>query len=177
MGIPTPSPWLPIHTGLLDDERWSELSPAARGAWIVLYLLLDREPDRGWFRDRGRVDWLCRRHGIKPATIEELIQTGWLVPLDDSPQLTIRKWETYTDAKARKAVHNAGRDRSGDGLSPRETAQLPRRREETKKRRDESTSPRASAHEGGAMVSSVLDGRSFKEIVGWKPDDPEKPTS
>jgi hypothetical protein len=81
MPIPTNSgPFLPIHVGLLDDERFDDMSAGQRGIWVTLYLLLDREPEAGWFRDRARVEWLLRRHGIaQPAEdVSALIESGWL---------------------------------------------------------------------------------------------------
>jgi hypothetical protein len=164
MPIPTNSgPFLPIHVGLLDDERFDDMSAGQRGIWVTLYLLLDREPEAGWFRDRARVEWLLRRHGIaQPAEdVSALIESGWLVAEnDDSPKLTIRKWSHYTDAKSRKAVYNRSRDRSrGDSLSPQETAG-----DLEKTRKDETrTFARKRARGVPASVQELRDAIAEKE--------------
>jgi hypothetical protein len=154
--------WLPIHTGLLDDERFMEAGPA-REAWLILYLALDREPDVGWFRDRARVVFLLRKHGASnpEASVAALEGAGWLESEhDDSPRLTIRRWAFYTDLDKRKAVHNRARATTragrGDGLSPVEKGgDLDEtRRDET--RRD---SPRKRANGRSSVQPSVAEFR------------------
>lgn len=182
--------WLPIHTGLLDDERFMEAG-AAREAWVVLYLALDREPQAGWFKDRARVLFLLRKHGVaKPESKVAILEAvGWLVAEhDDSPRLTLRKWDIYSGASARKAVYNRDRATTRDGRAPVETPRAPqvpkgrRTRVETRRapvetggdldetRRDENNS--AGARDAGAARARGGDTRSFKEILAETGFDP-----
>lgn len=103
--------WLPIHTGLLDDQRFLA-SGRAREAWLVLYLALDRERSTGWFTDEARVKFILERSNVtRPdVAIATLRKLDWLVPEhDDSPRLTIRGWHNYTGRTARQAIYNRDR--------------------------------------------------------------------
>lgn len=129
--------WLPIHTGLLRDERWADLTPTQRGAWVTLFLLLDGEPRSGWFRDRARVLWHLGREGWREkdarAVVEALDAAGWLVPENaDSPAVTLRGWNEYTGASARKAIYNQQRGDRGDRSE--EYARRKQRRSQTARR-------------------------------------------
>lgn len=145
--------WLPIHTGLLDDERFTD-SGFAREAWLVLYLQLDREPDPGWFRDLARVRFILQTRKVAraDAQIKRLQSVGWLIPeTDDSPRFTIKGWLTYTGQTSRKAVHNRDRATTREGRGDRR-APLEKGGDLEKTRRDEKPG-RASAQESGAAES------------------------
>lgn len=170
MPIPTSSgPFVPVHVGLLDDERFDEMTASQRGIWLTLYLLLAREPDQGWFRDRARVEWLLRKQGIaQPAEdVSVLIASGWLeAENDDSPRLTIHKWHHYTDTKARKAVYNRSRDRStGDSPSPQEPNGAPEKKRGEKTRRENPAQARIREMEERAYRGP----ESLKELLGDLP--------
>lgn len=116
--IPTDGgPWVPIHVGLLDDERFADLTMAQRGAFITLYLKLPTEPIPGWFKDRQRVVWFLTRQGTSKDEARDLTaalnEIGWFDPDPDSHRLTLHKWDHYTGHRARKAALNRLRHRSG----------------------------------------------------------------
>lgn len=130
--------WLPVHPGLLRDERWADLSTELRGSWITLYLLLDAEPRRGWFRDRGRVVWLLQQYGggrglIRARRQVDLLEAaGWLEPESpDSPALTLRRWHEYA-ARGVKAIWNKERGDRGDRSA--EYARTAERKREQRRR-------------------------------------------
>lgn len=174
--------WLPIHSGLLRDERWADLSPAQRGVWITLFLLLDGEPRSGWFRDRARLIWLLRREGWKDREVNQAVaaleSAGWIVPESpDLPALTLRGWHEYTGAGGRKAVWNASRgDRSSEyertALRKREARRSPEesggagrrpRRDETRRYNPPAPALAEAPRGGGvqsfkdAMIAAGLD--------------------
>lgn len=163
--------WLPIHTGLLRDERFARQTARQRGVWLTLFLLLDGEPDPGWFRDAARAVWLLRREGISEADAKKFGDTDWLVPENaNSSRLTIRGWHEYTGYEARKAVHNRGRgDRSAE-YARRGTTRAERDGAVRRPRRDETrVSPSRDgehppAREGEAGRRASMKG--LKEVLG-----------
>ena len=162
--------WLPIHTGLLRDERFLGTG-RAREAWLVLYLALDGEPESGWFRDRARVLFLLQQFGVSrpDQQVAALEALGWLIPEhEDSPRLTIRRWGRYTGTTGRKGVYNRDRDTSRVGRQkPVEHRRSPVETggdlDET--RRDEK--PHAHAHEGPEPIAGAL--KRAVEAAGFDP--------
>lgn len=161
--------WLPIHSGLLRDERWSCLTPIQRGAWITLFLLLDGEPKVGWFRDKARVEWLLTREGWTTKQARALIQAfddaDWWTPAEEdrSNAVTLRGWHEYTGQKSRKAIYNQTRGDRGDRSAEYARRERGRRRETTgdsgRPRRDETRqdekTPRPPAKAAGSGVSKA----------------------
>jgi hypothetical protein len=182
MGIPADSGYfLPIHTGLLRDEKWEALSARLRGTWVTLFLLLDGEHEVGWFASKERIVWLLTREGWTTAQargdVASLVEMGWLHGdldhPDDNPAITLRGWLYHTGKEARKGAHNrarpSDRERRGDGPSPVET-----RGDLDETRRDETKTPRKRARGDGSSpqtTAEILGGPSFKERVGWKPPE------
>lgn len=181
--------WLPIHTGLLRDERWADLTPTQRGAWVTLFLLLDGEPRSGWFRDRARVLWHLAREGWREkdarAVVEAFDAAGWLVhDGDDSPAVTLRGWHEYTGPTARKAIYNQTRGDRGDRSDEyaKTAARKRQQRRETegaggRPRRDET---RVSSSPSPAGAGATGDGpkvytgtESFGEAMAKAGFDPE----
>lgn len=163
--------WLPIHTGLLRDERFAGQSTKQRGIWVTVFLLLDGEPDPGWFRDSARYIWLLRREGITESDAMKFNETGWIIAESpDSPRLTLRGWHEYTGPSNRKAIHNAARDHAS--YNAKRTTRRPGssrlvtrpRLDETRVSSSSDDVARPPAHEGEAGRRGPMKG--LKEVLG-----------
>lgn len=87
--------WIRLDFGLLDDDDFSGLSAAARGAWMTAYLLQKRREGEP-FRDFAELCRLLRKEGITDA---DLLLTEMMTmmeaPNPDGPALGVKGYAVF----------------------------------------------------------------------------------
>jgi hypothetical protein len=108
--------WIRLDIGLLDDDRFEQLTPEQSRAWLVAYLLIARERDA--VKDLDRITKLLTKQGVPDAArvVAELDAAGWFVPAHRKEGWTLRGYESaqpvmrgLSDDPASKAERNAAR--------------------------------------------------------------------
>lgn len=154
--------WVKENVGLLDDDRYVEMSDSELAAWEILYKVQARLPNEV-FKDEQQVLFNLRRYGRRnpAAMIKALRAKGWLEECDGG--LTIHKWKHYqivyrgpSDLPEVKAQRNA----SGPTTDAERRAAAAEREQERKARE-------AQMRDHGPVVS-------FKEAIAAAGFDPKK---
>lgn len=108
--------WVRLDIGLLDDDRFEELTTEQRSAWTVAYLLIARAGDA--VKDRDRLARLLTKQGIDDSArlVAELDEKGWIVEATRATGITLRGYEHAqplyrgpSDSPEAKAARNAQR--------------------------------------------------------------------
>lgn len=167
-------PWIKTDIGLLDDQDWTELPAALRGAWLTAYLIVARDGDS--CKSRDRLAWLMQRNGIAdaPNAVAALDAAGWLEDTPDG-RVTIHRFGVYQprylgpsdlpDAKAERATRRpttrAGRSSRGSVERGGASAATEERRGEENRRAAAGTPADAGA---GARVHVREEGGNIESF-------------
>lgn len=172
--------WVRLDVGLLDDDRFEQMSAEQTRAWLNSYLLIARAGDA--VKDRDRLAHLLKKQGVDDAAdmVRELDGIGWIV---DSSQggITLRGYENAqtkmrwrSDDPAEKAQRNAkrpttraGRRGASGGAGVEHRGAGVERVERHKTRQDKQTT-RADARE------TTESPKSLKELLKENGYDPTK---
>lgn len=178
--------WVRLDVGLLDDDRFEQLTPEQRSAWTVAYLLIARGGDA--VRDRPRLAHLLAKQGVADAIrlVDELDSAGWIVDAGRTEGITLRGYEKaqplyrgLSDTPEAKALRNAKRPTTRAERAAR-GASVERVERHSTDSTDSTDITRKRAR-GGATVERVERGarkagpvRSLKDLLRENGYDPEK---
>lgn len=79
--------WIKLHKSLLHDYEFQSLSDKAKAHLILIWLLVSQRNDR---RIPNNARWIAQQIGANERIdLENLVASGWLIPLDHSEQSTL----------------------------------------------------------------------------------------
>lgn len=165
-----PRPWIRLDVGLLDDDRFEDMSPEQIGTWVKAYLLIAREGDS--IRDLAKLTRLLTKEGVEYAAqrVDELDRLGWFVPATRREGVTLRGYEKAqpqyrgpSDLPEAKAIYNGRRSTTRAGRR-RDVEGGGGTRDSTE--RYGTLRPKKGREVEGGGGSPPTDPRPLKEILG-----------